>query len=472
MKKNNDKYYTPSENFSFVGFMLIIVSVTVIGMVVSALYLKINQVCPSAYLCVVAACGFGALLGLISRIIIAKFKIRSPMMAVVATIIGLLLVTYFKWGLYDYWDLKKYGYEALEKQNAYTYYEFNYDFDDPNYTFEQTYEALQYNAYELFAERSMLTGYSEAQIAKMKKSTLYEWYGYDYLLGMDIQKAKVNLEKAKTMNAYEYYYEYMEINKPKTLASILTSPKMLWSDIKEINEYGRWSISSSSSSYSSSQNKKDSENTKGAFLWVVWIGELLVLCVFPVFMARSRASKPFVEKDNDWAKEYKTSKLVYRYTDPRILKMNLEANREALFMLENMDLTTLASGASYVKISVLHSHDYSESYLNVDAMMYTRNKNGVSYQPKCVVKYYAVDEVVIGRLFRAANMDIPSDIRSSPNWFAWDNNNRITDVSQQSGDGDSMPYATIKTPFGGSDFALADKSQTSAEEMNKLDMFK
>ena len=96
--------YKPSNKFNIAGFLLIILAVAGVGCLLSALYLKINEINPIVYLTILLTCGFGALLGLIANLIIKKSKIRNPGMAILAVLIGALAFTYFKWALYISWD--------------------------------------------------------------------------------------------------------------------------------------------------------------------------------------------------------------------------------------------------------------------------------------------------------------------------------------------------------------------------------
>jgi hypothetical protein len=85
-------------------------SIAVVGSLLSFVYLKINQINPIVILSILITFGFGALLGIIANFFIKKFKLRSPALAIIAVLIGGLIFTYFKWGLYVYWDCKKYSF--------------------------------------------------------------------------------------------------------------------------------------------------------------------------------------------------------------------------------------------------------------------------------------------------------------------------------------------------------------------------
>ena len=70
---------------------------------------------------------------------------------------------------------------------------------------------------------------------------------------------------------------------------VLTHPARMWEYILQLNETGSWSLKGATPS--------------GAFLWVIWAVELLLIMGLPYLMARSQASEPFSESANEWAEE-------------------------------------------------------------------------------------------------------------------------------------------------------------------------
>lgn len=103
----NERLYKPSNKFSLPAFLIMALSIAVVGSILSFLYLKIVEINPIIYLSILIAVGFGALLGVIANFFIKKYKLRNPALATIAVLIGGFIFTYFKWGLYDYWDGKK-----------------------------------------------------------------------------------------------------------------------------------------------------------------------------------------------------------------------------------------------------------------------------------------------------------------------------------------------------------------------------
>ena len=109
----NEKYYKPSDKFSVVGLILMIVCTIAVGMGITFIYLKVNGVCPIVYLCILMAVLYGGAMGGVAYFFIKKFKLRSPMMVIVSLSMALLFTTYFKWALYDSFDRQdQYDYVA------------------------------------------------------------------------------------------------------------------------------------------------------------------------------------------------------------------------------------------------------------------------------------------------------------------------------------------------------------------------
>lgn len=121
----SEKYYKPSNNFSFVGFILLILSTAIVGSLISFVYLKINEICPSVYLCVFLAIGYGLVLGFIATKLCAVFKMRNPSIAIIAMIVGCLIFTYVKWSIYDYNDWQT-TIDYLKNNGKWESYIYNY----------------------------------------------------------------------------------------------------------------------------------------------------------------------------------------------------------------------------------------------------------------------------------------------------------------------------------------------------------
>ncbi|GAB3872199.1 hypothetical protein GCM10028824_22310 [Hymenobacter segetis] len=70
---------------------------------------------------------------------------------------------------------------------------------------------------------------------------------------------------------------------------VLTHPAAMWAAIDKINATGTWSLKGATPS--------------GAFLWFVWVVELVIILGGAYLMASSQADEPFSELTNEWADE-------------------------------------------------------------------------------------------------------------------------------------------------------------------------
>ncbi|MDB5270646.1 MAG: hypothetical protein JWP58_3686 [Hymenobacter sp.] len=70
---------------------------------------------------------------------------------------------------------------------------------------------------------------------------------------------------------------------------VLTHPAAMWAAIGKINATGTWTLKGATPS--------------GAFLWVVWAVELVIILGGAYLLARSQADEPFSELANEWADE-------------------------------------------------------------------------------------------------------------------------------------------------------------------------
>lgn len=166
-----NKHYKESGKFSPVGAVLMVLATAVCGGLLFWLYLLFEGWCTIIYLNVIAAIAVSCALGFVGGKIVRAFKMRNTVVAVACAVVGFLFASYFKWALYDYNDLKKYGYELMEEYTAYDYYdELNMLFDENTDGFGDYYDFYhQTKAYDLFSNDS--TGdFSDKDIATMQKS--------------------------------------------------------------------------------------------------------------------------------------------------------------------------------------------------------------------------------------------------------------------------------------------------------------
>lgn len=412
------QFYKSKKSFMPLGMLAIALAVGVSGSLVSFLYLKINQVCPSIYLCILCAFGFGALMGGIAYFLISVMKIRSKASAIVGIILGCIIFTIFKWALYVQWDYEKYYYEPLKDEEAFRYFEFEYDFSNDDGTLmsdkdinNKIDEMKNKTAADYLGESGIeqYISYSkESGVDYFTKSELEGMSSFDFFYDGYVDENDIvgSIKEAYKMDAFEYYYEYLEAEDIKDVKFLLTHPGDFFDSIKSINEYGRWTIGSSRSSYSSinGNSTTKNDNVKGIMLWIVWLGELLFICIPAVVIAANRADKPFIESEKAWAKLNDSDGLMLRAPAiPNSAAVAVKANPDAIFTYEHLPVRP--GNAGFLKAEIYHSRNYDENYINLVLRSYNpKNRN---YNSNILVKYLAVDKTFVYKLFKHCNQDVP-----------------------------------------------------------------
>lgn len=356
MKKNTQtNFYKQSGKFSVVGVILIMVSTFIIGSALFAVYQLFDNWCSLIYFVMLAAIGVSILLGLMVGKIIKIFKIRNTLIAVLFCLIGFLGATYFKWAFYDYLDLKKYYYSEMEKITADAFYDFDTYFAD-NDSIDNSYELL----HSLTVADAKSAGELKNADPKYDNKTLWEFADYDKLLGNTKSEVKTSLSKAKTMNAFDFTYNYRNAYEYRGLMQIVSSPSDLWKDIKQINSEGRWSFRSSHSHYSSTTNP---QLVSGGILWFVWGAEFLLLGFMLISNVIKQSSEPFIESENDWALH---STGIRHFAFPNYSNKNVKTMIESdpYSLLNYSVLQTELLPSSYISTEIWKSRAEDEFYVS------------------------------------------------------------------------------------------------------------
>ncbi len=414
-----NKYYKQSNNFSFAGFLLTGLSVSVAGILLSMIYILIVGICPVIYLNILLAICFGLLLGFIAGKIVKVFKMRSTPITIFAVVVGLLLSTYFKWAFYDFYDYNKF-FKELDKQSASEYFDLA-DFEDfENYS--QLEKEYSQNAYEYLNQLAGQGGgnlsdyFSAEEIAELKNQTMYEYQNYDELLGKDFKKAEKKFNQIKEdidISAKEFYKKYYpEDFKSASLASIIFHPSRLVSDIIDINSVGRWSMGRS---YSWQNEQK--ENVKGIMLWLVWLGELLCIWIPAIAFTKQKSDLPFIESEDNWAEKIVSDGFRYNTAiDNKNLKADMEDNPNILFSLGRF-YDTQVSQNPYLNITLFHSSNFEENYISLDHFYYS--KKDKRYLCKNLFNYMSVSKDFVHTLYEYSGLSMPqalkSDVSFNPN---------------------------------------------------------
>ncbi len=429
----NEQYYKPSGRFSWKGIILMFLTYLVVGTALSWVYLWINRVSPSIYLCLFAAIGFGTAVGVIARLCVKLLKVRNVKAVLIGAVAGLVCMNVIKWAMYVHYDYLTYRLgDDAKTTNAYEYLDFDTLFEVSNP--EIKYELLnEYNAYEWLSQYDAIAinRFSEEEIETLKSQSLYQYYGFDKLLGKDYETFSENLEASKSMKAYEYLTE--QVDYVPSIVHLVTHPTELWDEIKVINEYGRWSVSSSPSSSSSSYASSSSSGSvvKGGMLWFIWIGELVIITLIAFFIPYGQSKKVFIEMDNNWAKSTDGNRFTFSPLSKSQVKAMLEQSPDNIVNMMMIRPSDIPVGRPYMKMTLDHSEDYTEAYLNVLSMTYNaKNRNYVSSN---ILTGLRLRPKHTGMLFTMFGMPVPSRVAADGEFYEWDRarNERMQSMTAQ-----------------------------------------
>ena len=411
--------YKPSNTFSFVGFILMFISMLVAGALLSWLYVILQNVIPSIYLCILITILFGAAIGGIGAVFVKIYKIRYPFLAIIATLIAMLFVYYFHWCVYVAKDYDKNIYDSMKKYNASTTF-LGVSDSEINDDVIESFVA----AHKAYPTRWKSDEFSILGIKN----------GYEDILGSTDEEIRDSIRNIAGKNCYQFIYEYRKLPE-HSIGYLLVHPGDLWEDISNINKDGRWTTTSSRSSYSSS-NKTSKDNVKGAFLWLVWLGEMILMFAPAVAIVSFRAGSPFIEQDNDWAITDKPQ-TTFKFVDPFPGNSNGEKQFKATFLNDIDSIFTLqpllpqmGSLNTFYTVNYCHSKFYTENYLTV---LHTRVTNARNNQraTTTIAKKILVDANYIATLHAMFNLPVPANCPGT-NMFAQQQEQPQQNYDQQS----------------------------------------
>lgn len=183
-------------------------------------------------------------------------------------------------------------------------------------------------------------------------------------LGMTIIKWALYVYNLVFVDSGTSFFEGMKL--------VLTSPAEFWETIGYINTLGTWGFS-------------ESGNVTGALLWIVWIGEFILLFVCFVAMFYNQIDIPFIDKDNNWAVKYGT-KFEFTYFNVADVSRTIENDPNTLFLYPRLQ----RSGAkvNYVSAELYRSHDGGLNYLTLSTHILDDKGN---YSATIVIKHLIVD---------------------------------------------------------------------------------
>lgn len=179
-------------------------------------------------------------------------------------------------------------------------------------------------------------------------------------------------------------FQYTDYPFLQTIKEIILSPSFFWDSICYINENNFWGLIS------------DMPIT-GLLLWLIWIGEI-VLIALPLFaLLLERIEAPFIERDNDWAEKC-TNVAIFSSFDVRSSISAIEAN-PAILLNEPL-LPCPPSGENYVLGEVFQSKDGNDNYLLLTE--YNINSKGQYMKYKRLKYLYVSKNFVNALLYNAS----------------------------------------------------------------------
>jgi hypothetical protein len=165
------------------------------------------------------------------------------------------------------------------------------------------------------------------------------------------------------------------------LPDLLRNPIYLTEKIALLNEYGTWSIGTSTTP------------VHGIILTIVWLFEFMIYALIHMIIIYAKTTNPFIEKDNTWARQHK-SIFYLRVFDVKKNVSEIEKNPKVL--LSHLEKKQYTENVNHVELQLFHSADFSENYVNVSEMS-VNSKNGKN--GRRIIKNLSVSRDFVQELF-------------------------------------------------------------------------
>ena len=396
--------YKPSNKANPVGLIVLFAVMLFGGFAIYWVYEFIESWMPLIYLSILIALGAGLAIGALGNIVIKKFKIRSPMLAIIVSCIAILLATIGRWAVYCLRDFDKQFREPLEERKI-DEASLGLNKVDPSSMSPERYDqfvkmmSLILDSFEVNGSDN--NNYTDAIIDRTKMIS-----GMKELFGTSYNEFLTNLKNCT--DAYQLYVKYLGLEEVTTM-DMITHPGRMFKYIKMVNDQGRWNIKSHRYSLSS---QEDSEPVKGIFLWFVWLGELLMLTAPAIAMVYDTLKDPYIESENEWAITDKNAPN-FLFEDPNagkgnsvaMLKSEIMKNPENLFMLKPIGVISRIPEV-YFKVTYKRSNFFDENYITIiHSTLVNARKN--ERKNITVIKDMRVDASYIATLYGLFEQTVP-----------------------------------------------------------------
>ncbi len=421
----NNSTYKPSNKFSVVGIILMFFSMLAAGLIMSWLYLILNAFIPIIYLNILLALGVSFGLGAIGGVFVKLYKLRAPTVVMIVSLVALIFVNYAKWAIYVGRDYDKYIYDDMKDTQLTEFYDGLMGTEVPLPTTKEDADkflmsiqiAKSVDIKASVSEAMKLAGdNSDAAKALSSVTMLTNVLGNSYgdmlenIFGStsdEILESVKKLKSAGSMTMYDFLYNYRGMQ-ARTGIWLMVHPGELFSDIKNINSVGRWTITSHRWGLGDAQG----DNVHGFVLWVVWIAELAFLMIPALLLIKSKAEYPFIEFEDDWAVEEKPmpqfhfDDMTGQGVNYAMVKSNILRDPEYIFSMPIITITQATPDKHYV-LTYCRSRYFDENYITVKySQMINPRKN--QRKETVLVKNLKVDASFIATLYGMFKLPVPA----------------------------------------------------------------
>lgn len=391
----NNQLYKPSNKAPVAGLIALFIGMTVAGVAVYWLYELLEGWIPLIYLNILLAFGASMLLGFIGGKMVKSFKMRAPFIVLIIACVAMLIASFARIAIYVARDWDK-QYDVLK-----------------DYNFGEILASVPDSEIDAWSEDSAEVKALYAMLATIDDNSEDEKKFVKNLFGDSVETFKANIKRIKNekMTYYEVMFDVCKVEK-RTAVWLMTHPGEMFSDLKDINEYGRWTIKSSRHSFSSTSTTENN-NVKGFMLWIVWFFELLILVGPAVYMTFDKAKQPFIESEDDWAVEEKPMP-EFKFLPPdavgrsasAVVKAEVLRDANYLFTLKAIPIIA-PTPDEYIKVTYVRSRYFDENYITVtDSLLTNARKN--QRRNTVLVKDLSVNADFIATLYGTFECTVPA----------------------------------------------------------------
>ena len=392
----NNQLYKPSNKAPVIGLVVLFLALSAVAIGIFWIYEIIEGWMPLIYLNILMAVGAGVAVGAIGGKLVKSFKLRAPVVVLIVTCAAMLFASYVRAAIYVSRDWEKNYYSFLKDYNMGEMLANVPDSEIDAWNGEDEQSQLLYSMIASISADS-----DDDEEVQMVKN----------LFGNSVDDFKANIKRIKNekMTFYEVYFDICKAEK-RTAFYLVMHPGKLFEDLKNINEVGRWSIKSHRYGLSDT----DRESVKGFLLWFVWLGELLILTVIPVWWAFDKSRYPFIESEDEWAAEEKPMP-DFKFDGPdsgrgageqAFVKAETLKDPNYLFTLPAIPIIAPMPD-EYYKVTYCRSRYFDENYITV---AYSKLVNARKNQRRqqVLVKNMRVDADFIATLYGTFECTVPA----------------------------------------------------------------